>query len=121
MIRAVKFVTIPTTDQDAALSFYTEKLGFQIVTDQPFDQDQRWIELRIPGSDTKVVLFTPKGQADRVGTLSNITFVTDDVEGSHAELVAKGVEFVKGPEKSPWGTAAIFKDLDGNVFCLSSK
>jgi predicted enzyme related to lactoylglutathione lyase len=121
MIRAVKFVSIPVRDQDRALDFYTEKLGFQILTDQPFDQEQRWIELRIPGSETKVVLFTPKGQADRIGTFSNVTFVADDVEKSHAELSAKGVEFVKAPERSPWGTAAIFKDLDGNVFCLSSK
>lgn len=121
MIRAVKFVSIPVRHQDQALDFYTNKLGFQILTDQPFDAEQRWIELRIPGADTKVVLFTPKGQADRIGTFSNITFVSDDVERSHAELMARGVEFLKGPEKSPWGTAAIFKDLDGNVFCLSSK
>jgi catechol 2,3-dioxygenase-like lactoylglutathione lyase family enzyme len=50
MIKAVKFVSIPVRDQDQALAFYTEKLGFQILTDQPFDANQRWIELRIPGS-----------------------------------------------------------------------
>jgi catechol 2,3-dioxygenase-like lactoylglutathione lyase family enzyme len=121
MIRAVKFVSIPVKDQDVALAFYTEKLGFQILTDQPFDAEQRWIELRIPSSDTKVVLFTPKGQSDRIGTFSNVTFMSDDVERSHRELSAKGVEFVKPPEKSSWGTAAIFKDPDGNIFCLSSK
>ena len=59
MIKAVKFVSIPVRDQEQALAFYTEKLGFQILTDQPFDAKQRWIELRIPGSETKVVLFTP--------------------------------------------------------------
>lgn len=121
MIKGVKFVSIPVKNQDEALDFYTRKLGFQILTDQPFDGEQRWIELRIPGGDTKVVLFTPKGQEDRVGTFSNVTFVSDNVEKSHAELSAKGVEFLKGPEKAAWGTAAIFKDPDGNVFCLSSK
>ena len=50
MIKAVKFVSIPVRDQEQALAFYTEKLGFQILTDQPFDTKQRWIELRIPGS-----------------------------------------------------------------------
>lgn len=121
MIKAVKFVSIPVKDQDRALEFYTEKLGFQILTDQPFDGEQRWIELRIPGSDTRVVVFTPKGQADRVGTFSNVTFLSDDVERTHREMSGKGVEFVRGPERAAWGTTAIFKDQDGNVFCLSSK
>jgi hypothetical protein len=38
MIRGVKFASIPVTDQDKALAFYTEKLGFRIVTDQPFNE-----------------------------------------------------------------------------------
>lgn len=121
MIKAVKFVTIPVGDQDRALDFYTTKLGFQILTDQAFDESQRWIELRIPGGDTKVVLFTPKGHEERVGGISHVTFLSDDVAKTHRDLAAKGVEFVQPPEKSDWGTAAIFKDPDGNVFCLSTK
>src|SRR4029077_7690305 len=57
MIRGMKFVSIPVTDQDRALAFYTEKLGFRVVTDQPYDATQRWIELGVPGADTGVVLF----------------------------------------------------------------
>jgi catechol 2,3-dioxygenase-like lactoylglutathione lyase family enzyme len=45
MIRGVKFATIPVTDQERALAFYTEKLGFRLITDQPFNETQRWIEL----------------------------------------------------------------------------
>src|SRR5271155_5068697 len=96
MIKAVKFVSIPVRDQDQALAFYTEKLGFQILTDQPFDGKQRWIELRIPGGETKVVLFTPAGHEDRVGTFSNVTFVTDDLHGAYQGVAAKGVVF-SGP------------------------
>ena len=43
MIKAIKFVSIPVRDQEQALAFYTEKLGFQVLTDQPFDPKQRWI------------------------------------------------------------------------------
>ena len=50
----------------------------------------------------------------------NITFVADDVEATASELKARGVEFVQEPQKSDWGTAAIFKDGDGNVFVLST-
>jgi len=43
MIRGIKFASIPVTDQDRALAFYTEKLGFRVATDQPFSDEQRWI------------------------------------------------------------------------------
>ena len=120
MIKAVKFVSIPVRDQNKALEFYTKKLGFQILTDQPFGA-QRWIELLIPGADTGVVLFTPPGQEDRIGTFSNIAFWSDDVQKTYQELTGRGVEFQQPPKKESWGTSAIFKDLDGNVFALSSK
>jgi predicted enzyme related to lactoylglutathione lyase len=121
MIKAVKFVSIPVRDQDQSLEFFTKKLGFTVATDQPFNEKQRWIELRIPGAETRVVLFTPDGQADRIGTFSNVTFFADDVEATYASLVKRGVEFVQEPRKADWGTAAIFKDPDGNMFVLSSK
>lgn len=121
MIRAVKFVAIPVTDQDAALAFYTEKLGFRVLTDQPFSEEQRWIELGVGRGETRVVLFTMGAHKSLIGTPSNIAFVADDVEKTWRELVGRGVEFVQEPEKADWGTAAIFRDQDGNQFVLSSK
>ena len=80
MIKAVKFVSIPVRDQDRALQFYTEQLGFSILTDQPFDGKQRWIELAIPGAETRIVLFTADAHKDRIGTFSDIVFASDNVE-----------------------------------------
>ena len=119
MIKAVKFVSVPTRDQDRALKFYTDSLGFRVVTDQPFGE-QRWIELRIPGAETGIVLFTPPGQEDRIGGFMNLSFATDDVRKTYEELSARGVEFVQPPKTEHWGTSAIFKDPDGNTFVLSS-
>jgi catechol 2,3-dioxygenase-like lactoylglutathione lyase family enzyme len=121
MIKAVEFVSIPVKDQDQALDFYTKRLGFQILTDQPFGGGQRWIELSIPGGETRVVLFTPPGHESRIGTFSNITFLSDNVEKTYEDLSARGVEFQQPPRKEHWGTSAIFLDPDGNVFLLSSK
>ena len=56
MIKAVKFVSVYVSDQDRALAFYTQKLGFTVVTDQPMGPGARWIELRIPGAETGVVI-----------------------------------------------------------------
>ena len=121
MIRKLNFVGIPTRDQDRALAFWTEKMGFIVATDRPMGPGQRWIELTIPGAQTGVVLFTPEGQEDRVGTFFNGSFGCDDVAYSHEQLAKRGVEFLGPPEKQPWGTVAQFKDPDGNLFVLSSR
>jgi catechol 2,3-dioxygenase-like lactoylglutathione lyase family enzyme len=120
LIRGVKFVSIPVTDQDRALAFYVERLGFRVVTDQPFSAEQRWIELGIPGADTRVVLFR-MGENLKPGGQMNLTFWTDNVEATARELKSKGVQFVMEPQRQEWGTAAAFQDVDGNRFLLSSK
>jgi predicted enzyme related to lactoylglutathione lyase len=121
MITHVKFVSIPTRDQDRALAFYTDKLGFKVASDQPFNEKQRWIELRIGGSETRFVLFTPDGHENRIGSPFNGALSCDNVERTYDELKARGVEFLAPPKKEPWGTFAMFKDVDGNQFVLSSK
>jgi catechol 2,3-dioxygenase-like lactoylglutathione lyase family enzyme len=120
MLKGIKFASIPVRDQDRALAFYTEALGCRIVTDSPFDGVQRWIELAFPRQETKLVLFTAEGQEAMIGGLMNITFMADDVEAAARTLMARGVEFVRLPERADWGTVAIFKDPDGNKFVLSS-
>jgi catechol 2,3-dioxygenase-like lactoylglutathione lyase family enzyme len=106
MIRGLKFVSIPVRDQDASLKFFTEK---------------RWIELLIPGAETGLVLFTPEGHENRVGDFQPLSFWCDDVFATAKTMKSKGVEFEKEPKKESWGTSAIFKDVDGNKFVLSSK
>jgi len=119
MISGVTHVTIPVKNQDLALQFYTEKLGFEVLVDVEFG-DQRWIELKIPGGETQVVLFTPEEHKDRVGTFSNIVFMADDIHKTFKELKAKGVKFTKELTEESWGTFALFQDPEGNTFCLSS-
>lgn len=121
MLRAIKFVSIPVRDQDRSLEFFTQKLGFKLATDQPFDDNQRWIELRIPGAQTRLVLFTLPGQEDRIGEMTNFAFLSNDVRATYEQLVAKGVHFDGEPQEADWGTSAIFRDPDGNQFLVSSK
>jgi len=120
MIKGIKLVGVPVTDQDRAIEFYSTKLGFRVVTDQPFDDKQRWIELGIGRSATRIALFTPHGHEDRIGGFSSISFVADDVEGTCRELKAAGVHFIQEPQKADWGTAAIIADPDGNQFVVGS-
>jgi len=121
MIKQIKFVSIPVRDQNRALDFYTDKLGFTIITDQPFDEKQRWIELRIPKAETRVVLFTPDGEENRIGSFMNMSYTCDDIDKTYEDLKKRGVEFEGPPQKQPWGTYAMFEDSEGNRFVVSSE
>ena len=121
MIKRIKFLGIPVKDQDRALSFYTEKLNFRVLTDQHFSPSQRWIELTIPGAETGIALFTPEGHEDRVGTFVNSSWEVNDIDKTYAELRDRGVEFAGPPEKQPWGSFLKMKDSEGNQIVLSSR
>jgi catechol 2,3-dioxygenase-like lactoylglutathione lyase family enzyme len=120
MIRGVKFVSVPVADQDRALKFYTEVLEFRLLTDQPFSDKQRWLELGIPGADTRVTLFQ-FGERFQPGGAMNVTLWADDVEATARDLRAKGVTFVMEPKRMHYGTTSVFKDREGNHIVLSSK
>ena len=121
MIKGIKFVTIPVRDQAKALAFYTEKLGFAVATDQPMGEGLRWIELRIPGAETRVALFTPPGLDRMIGDFLGISLWADDVEKTYEDLKARGVEFDGPPKKEGWGTSLMMRDQDGNKIHIGSK
>lgn len=103
MITHIKFVSVPTRDQDIAFEFWTEKIGFDVLTDQPFDSSQRWIELGIGSSDTRLVLFTPEGQEERIGNQFNGSLACDDVDATYRQLSSRGVKFASAPKKRALG------------------
>lgn len=121
MISKIKFLGVPVADQDRAIRFYTEKLGFEVVGDVPFDEKQRWITLAIPGGETRITLFTPPGQEDRIGSFVNMAFQSADIQKTFEELTARGVEFTKPPTVQAWGSYALFKDSEGNIICIASE
>ncbi len=118
MITKASTVGIYVSDQDQALDFYTNKLGFEKLTDEPMGSDARWIEVAPAGAQTRLVLYTPPGQEDKIGTFSNVIFSCDDMNSTYQELKGRGVEFSENPSEQPWGIWAQFKDPDGNEFGL---
>src|ERR1700744_1848383 len=119
LIKRLNYVGVPTRDQELALAFWTEMMGCIITTDRLVGE-KRWIELAIPGAQTGLLLLTPEGQEDRVGTFFNGSFGCDDVEYAYEKLRARGVEFLGPPEKKPF-PHVYFKAPDGNSFFLSSR
>ncbi|HEV2920157.1 MAG TPA: VOC family protein [Actinomycetota bacterium] len=124
MLTAVRSVGIYVGDQDRAKEFFTGTLGFELVQDTPMGEEPgtaRWIEVAPPDRNVILVLYTPEGDQERVGTFSNVLFECDDIQATHKQLAARGVEFAEEPSRQFWGWWAVFKDPDGNSYGLGQR
>ena len=109
-------VMFSVADQDAALAFYTQKLGFELRADMPFGEhgEMRWVEVAPPGSRARLALNPPMGGQPGGG---GIGVETTDVEGEHARLSAiGGIDLDPAPMRTP-GAPLMFmvRDPDGNT------
>ena len=114
----IQVVSVPVNDQDRSKAFFLENLGFEEVSDAPYGEGRRWVEVRPTGSPTSLTLVTwfPSMPA---GSLQGLVIDTPDVQGAYTELMASGVHFAHEPRKEPWGTFTTFTDPDGNGFVLA--
>lgn len=116
MLNRIKFVALAVKDQSRALAFYTQKVGLKVFTDQTMG-DMRWIELKIPGAETMLVLHHKPAHVPTDEPA--LAFLADDVQGTYDDLRASGVEFTQPPKKEHWGEHAIFKDSEGNLILFA--
>jgi catechol 2,3-dioxygenase-like lactoylglutathione lyase family enzyme len=120
-ITEVGCVIVPVTDQDRALEFYVDKLGFEKRTDAAYGMGFRWLEVAPPGAQTTIAIVPPQ-QPDHAqpGIDTNVSLTTQDIDADYADLKARGVEFEgeimrMGDDVPPM---AFFSDQDGNRFLL---
>jgi predicted enzyme related to lactoylglutathione lyase len=123
-------------DQDEALAFYTQKLGWEVGVDVTVPElgNFRWLTVGPAGqlADFSVVLMAIPGPpvmdaetADQVKSLmakgfaGTVFLTTDDCQASYEELKARGVEFTEAPEKRPYGIDSGFRDPSGNAIRLT--
>jgi predicted enzyme related to lactoylglutathione lyase len=91
-IHEVGRVTVPSADQDKALEFYVDTLGFEKTVDETFAGGQmRWIEVVPPGGKTAIALTPPMGEF-QPGRQTGIIISTSDVEADHRALKDAGVD-----------------------------
>ena len=124
MKRALGLATLVVRDYDEAIAFFTGVLGFRLVEDRPVpEQGKRWVVVAPEGGAGLLLAraATP-AQAARIGdqTGGRVAFFleTDDFDRDHAAFVARGVEFVRGPTREPYGIVCVFEDLYGNLWDL---
>jgi catechol 2,3-dioxygenase-like lactoylglutathione lyase family enzyme len=133
MINRLSVATIWVTDQNEALRFYTEKLGFEICADVK-NGDYRWLTVGLksqPDMEFQLAALKPGGRLTQedVDQLSKLVeagklgvgpWKTDDCQKTYETLTAKGVVFVQPPIDRPYGIIeAVFKDNSGNVMVLA--
>ncbi len=126
MLTRIGTVTVQVTDQERALQFYTQKLGFETRADMPMGPDQRWIEVAPPGAQTRILLYkaTPEqpGAASyeaaqaSIGKPTGMVLEVEDIEATFATLKANGVPIIEEPSQQPWGWWGVFADQDGNTY-----
>jgi catechol 2,3-dioxygenase-like lactoylglutathione lyase family enzyme len=123
MITGITHVTLFVRNQDDALTFYTEKLGFTVHTDTNFS-GMRWLTLNPKGQkDFELVIFLAEGNDTALigkqgGTGIFLCLSSDNLDKDYQDLKAKGVEFTDQPEDHPWGKSVTLKDLYGNLLYL---
>ena len=122
-------ISLIVDDYDAAIEFFVDALGFELVEDSPAlttraGSPKRWVVVRPPGATTGLLLAQADGErearavgdqfAGRVGLFLRV----DDFESSYKRMRAAGVEFVDGPRHEPYGSVAVFLDVAGNRWDL---
>ena len=112
-------------DYDEAIAFYTQKLSFTLVEDTPLPEEQkRWVVVAPPGGGTGILLAraSKPEQEAFVGNQSGgrvfLFLSTDDFWRDYRQMEKKGVRFVRKPQKTDYGTVAVFADLYGNLWDL---
>ncbi len=119
-ISHISVVTVNVKDQDEALRFYTESLGFEKRDDAPMGEGMRWVTVAPAGSPTQISLASGFGfdAGAPLGKNTGLVFETDDIDAAHRALSGRGVRFTKEPAREFFGGWAEFVDQDGNSFGL---
>lgn len=115
-IERISTITIAVANQEEALAFFTEKLGFVKKTDMQAP-GMRWLTVA-PAMQIEVEFLLATWFPDRVGRNATCVVSTRDCQSSYAELAGKGVVFTQKPEQRPYGIEAVFQDLYGNKYAL---
>jgi catechol 2,3-dioxygenase-like lactoylglutathione lyase family enzyme len=116
---------IVVSDQDEALTFYVDVLGFEKRSDYQLPGKPRWLTVAPKGQDVEFILvkgtytLDPRPPSDADSGGNHHVFITDDCRRDFAALTARGLKFKDpAPVEAPYGMAAYFTDPDGNHFAL---
>jgi catechol 2,3-dioxygenase-like lactoylglutathione lyase family enzyme len=126
MIKDVPLVGVFVNDQEAALDFYTNKLGLELIQDEPYGEGARWISVSPAEMEIRIVLKKAdkeheKAMVGRSDGAPILTLGTDDIGAAYEALRERGVRFLGEPYRYPWGIGALLLDQDGSPILLQQE
>ena len=122
MFSHIYSTTVVVDDQDAAIDFYVNTLGWEKTMDVPMSPEMRFVTVVPPGATTQIALGLPSwfGDSSNLRKNTGISLITPDIDATYATLVERGVTFKEPVSTMPWGAKATwFYDPDGNEFFLA--
>jgi catechol 2,3-dioxygenase-like lactoylglutathione lyase family enzyme len=119
-ITAVGTVCIPVSDQERAIAFYTETLGFEKRADAPFGEGYRWVEVAPEGAETTIAIVPPPPGRPTGGMETGIALHTTDVDAVHGQLREAGVDVDAEVSRmgDPIPPMFWFRDPDANTLMV---
>jgi catechol 2,3-dioxygenase-like lactoylglutathione lyase family enzyme len=119
-ISKIGTVVIPVSDQDRAIEFYVETLGFEKRADVPFGNGYRWVEVAPAGAPTTIAIVPPPPGKPTGNVETGIGLNTDDIDAVHADLKARGVDVDEEVSRmgDPVPPLFWFRDPDGNTLMV---
>ena len=125
MKQHIAHIALVVADYDEAISFYTQKLGFDLIEDTVLSETKRWVLVAPRGSNGCCLLLAKAANEEQKTRIGNQTggrvflfLYTDEFRKDYRRLMEKGVEFVREPKEEDYGIVAVFKDLYGNLWDL---
>jgi catechol 2,3-dioxygenase-like lactoylglutathione lyase family enzyme len=112
----LELVSVPVSDVDQSIAFYTEKAGFNLDQDNSVSEDLRFVQLTPPGSACSIAI--GRGLTDAVpGSVRGLQLVVADIGEAKAAFEGRGLE-VGEVQDFPWGRFVFFNDPDGNAWSV---
>ncbi|RFU60425.1 VOC family protein [Peribacillus glennii] len=125
MAKKIGHITILVRDYDEAIKYYTENLGFALLSDNNFGNGMRWVSVAPSKDSATAIVFVQADtdeKAERVGSQAAdhvfLVIETNDCRRDYQNMKSKGVQFYGEPKEVPWGIEVVFEDLYGNRFDL---
>jgi catechol 2,3-dioxygenase-like lactoylglutathione lyase family enzyme len=113
-------VMVPVADQDKAIDFYVDKLGFEKVADIPFGDGERWVEVKAPDATTSIAI-VPGRDPFPAGAMTGVILMSADIDATHAELKGSGVDVdaeIMGGAEAQVPRMFFFRDQDNNTLLI---
>ena len=118
MVQRIATVAVYVEDQDRALEFWRDRVGFEVRRQESMGNLGIWLEVAPKGADSRLVLYPRAAMPNWHDLKPSVVFECDDIHAASESLRDRRVEFVGEPRKMAWGTYATFRDVDGNEVLL---